>query len=215
MVCIRQATVDDLFAMQACNLHNLPENYQMKYYLYHAMSWPELLYVAESDDGKIVGYVMAKMEDEDNEKDELVHGHVTSISVLRSYRKLGIATKLMRASQYAMKTIYDAEYCSLHVRRGNRAAIGLYRDVLGFQVMKIDDKYYADGEDAYDMRMYLQDKKKVEVGAGEGAALSQSTVTTTTADENKKEVEALGAGDSQQLAEANPDKKKKKKKNKK
>jgi peptide alpha-N-acetyltransferase len=63
-----------------------------------------------------------------------------------------------------MKTIYEAEYCSLHVRRGNRAAISLYCDVLGFQVVKIDDKYYADGEDAYDMRVYLTDKKK------EGAA---------------------------------------------
>ena len=50
--------------MQHCNLLCLPENYQMKYYMYHALSWPELLYVAESDDGNIVGYVMAKMDDE-------------------------------------------------------------------------------------------------------------------------------------------------------
>ena len=73
--------------MQACNLQNLPENYQMKYYLYHALSWPSLLYVAEDDSGKIVGYVMAKMEDENEQ--EAVHGHITSISVLRSHRKLG------------------------------------------------------------------------------------------------------------------------------
>lgn len=72
-------------------MHNLPENYQMKYYLYHALSWPSLLYVAESDDGKIVGYVMAKMEDEDNDDElsKVAHGHITSISVLRSHRKLG------------------------------------------------------------------------------------------------------------------------------
>jgi peptide alpha-N-acetyltransferase len=176
MVCIRQASVEDLFAMQACNLHNLPENYQMKYYMYHALSWPELLYVAESDDGKIVGYVMAKMEDEDLEKDEPVHGHITSISVLRSHRKLGIATKLMRASQFAMRTIYDAEYCSLHVRVGNRAAIALYRDTLGFDVVKVEDKYYADGEDAYDMRVYLnKDKKKEEESKGESTAENEES----------------------------------------
>ena len=35
MVCIRPATVDDLAAMQQCNLMCLPENYQMKYYVYH------------------------------------------------------------------------------------------------------------------------------------------------------------------------------------
>ena len=122
----------------------------MKYYLYHALSWPQLLYVAEDDNGKIVGYVMAKMED-DGDKVTDIHGHITSISVLRSHRKLGIATKLMRASQYAMKTVYDAEYMSLHVRVSNMAAIGLYRDVLGFDVNKVDYGYYADGEDAYDM----------------------------------------------------------------
>ena len=55
--------------------------------------------------------------------------------MLRPYRKLGLATKLMRASQVAMQTVYDAEYCSLHVRVTNRAAIGLYRDVLGFEVI--------------------------------------------------------------------------------
>lgn len=64
MVCIRQATVDDLFAMQAANLWCLPENYQMKYYLYHFLSWPQLLYVAEDAAGAIVGYVLAKMEED-------------------------------------------------------------------------------------------------------------------------------------------------------
>lgn len=131
----------------------------MKYYLYHALSWPSLLYVAEADDGKIVGYVMAKMEDdEEKDKEGGIHGHITSISVLRSHRKLGIATKLMRASQYAMKTIYSAEYCSLHVRQTNRAAIALYKDVLNFEVMSVDEKYYADGEDALDMRLYFNKK---------------------------------------------------------
>ena len=135
----------------------------MKYYLYHALSWPELIYVAESDEGNIVGYVLAKIEDEDLEKDEPVHGHITSISVLRSHRKIGLATRLMQASQVAMSNVYDAEYCSLHVRVGNKAAIGLYRDTLGFEVIKTEVKYYADGEDAYDMRMYLKEKREKTV----------------------------------------------------
>lgn len=206
--------------MQQCNLHNLPENYQMKYYLYHALSWPALLYVAEADDGKIVGYVMAKMEDdEDNQKDGQIHGHITSISVLRSHRKLGIATKLMKATEYAMMTIYGAEYCSLHVRVTNRAAISLYRDVLGFKVMSTDDKYYADGEDAYDMRVYFKDmniNKKKGTEEEKKAAVEEEVKAT------EGEAEALANGDTgkggntQQLAEANPDAdKKKKKKNKK
>lgn len=101
MVCIRRATVDDLLAMQACNLMCLPENYQMKYYLYHILSWPQLLYVAEDYNGRIVGYVLAKMEEESNE----CHGHITSLAVLRTHRKLGLATKLMTAAQAAMEQV--------------------------------------------------------------------------------------------------------------
>ena len=48
---------EDLMHMQHCNLLCLPENYQMKYYLYHGLSWPQLSYVAEDEDGEIVGYV--------------------------------------------------------------------------------------------------------------------------------------------------------------
>ena len=33
----------------------------MKYYFYHALSWPQLSHVAEDLNGKIVGYVLAKM----------------------------------------------------------------------------------------------------------------------------------------------------------
>lgn len=28
--------------MQHCNLLCLPENYQMKYYFYHGLSWPQV-----------------------------------------------------------------------------------------------------------------------------------------------------------------------------
>ncbi|TFY52757.1 hypothetical protein EVG20_g10416 [Dentipellis fragilis] len=139
---VRPARVDDLMGMQACNLQNLPENYTMKYYLYHALTWPSLSYVAEDEKGRIVGYILAKME-EDTAENEEPHGHVTSISVLRSYRRLGLAKKLMVQSQESMAAIYKASYVSLHVRKSNRAALGLYRDTLGFSVHDIEKKYCA------------------------------------------------------------------------
>lgn len=33
----------------------------LQYYMYHILSWPQLLHVAEDYNGKIVGYVLAKM----------------------------------------------------------------------------------------------------------------------------------------------------------
>lgn len=40
-----------------------------------------------------------------------------------------------------MKDVYRAAYVSLHVRKSNRAALGLYRDALGFDVHDIEKKY--------------------------------------------------------------------------
>jgi peptide alpha-N-acetyltransferase len=92
MITIRPAHANDLIDMQNCNLHNLPENYTMKYYIYHLTTWPQLSFVAVNQKGRIVGYVLAKME-EDITVDP--HGHITSLSVMRSWRRLGIAQKLM------------------------------------------------------------------------------------------------------------------------
>ena len=52
---IRVATTEDLMNMQHCNLLCLPENYQMKYYMYHGLSWPQLSFVAEDQKGQVRG----------------------------------------------------------------------------------------------------------------------------------------------------------------
>ncbi|KAK3616627.1 N-terminal acetyltransferase A complex catalytic subunit ard1 [Elasticomyces elasticus] len=159
---IRVLRPSDIPHVQQTNITNLPENYFCKYYLYHALSWPQLSYVAVDvsrpkktpyDAPKIVGYVLAKMEEDP--ADGIQHGHITSLSVMRTHRRLGLAEKLMRQSQRAMYETYGAVYVSLHVRVSNVAALALYRDTLGFKVGGTEAKYYADGEDAYGMRMDL------------------------------------------------------------
>ena len=159
MVSIRRATVEDLLKMQQTNLLCLPENYQFKYYIYHFLSWPSLLHVAEDHNGKIVGYVLAKLEDEDVKQGE-IQGHITSISVLRTYRRLGVASKLMTHALNMMQEYYDADYVSLHVRVSNRPALHLYHNNLGFDVRAVEKEYYADKEDAYKMRKYFKKDKK-------------------------------------------------------
>merc|ERR1712086_96964 len=178
MVCIRRATLEDLQQMQHCNLCCLPENYQMKYYLYHILSWPQLLFVAEDYNQKIVGYVLAKME----EDVEVPHGHITSLAVLRSHRKLGLATKLMRAAQASMVEAFEAKHVSLHVRKSNMAAYHLYSQTLGYEVKDIAKAYYADSEDAYEMELDF-DKKAAEELAK--------------ANKKKEEEEAAGTADAE------------------
>ena len=159
MVSIRRATVEDLLKMQQTNLLCLPENYQYKYYIYHYLSWPNLLHVAEDHNGKILGYVLAKLEDEDSKQTE-IQGQITSISVLRTYRRLGVASKLMTHAINMMQEYFDADYVSLHVRVGNRPALHLYHNYLGFDVRGLEKGYYADGEDAYRMKKYFKKDKK-------------------------------------------------------
>lgn len=149
--------VDDLLGMQNANILNLPENYTFKYCkpcsnlpnptspcschlplfldLYHALTWPELSYVAVSPKGEIVGYILAKMSvlrhtrgdrqahhlpimvlrNRDEEAVDIPSGHVTSISVLRPYRRLGLANKLMRQSRRPLcSKKRPCSACSLH-----------------------------------------------------------------------------------------------------
>lgn len=157
--------------MQHCNLLCLPENYQMKYYFYHGLTWPQLSYVAVDDKGAIVGYVLAKME-EPEPNEESRHGHITSLAVKRSYRRLGLAQKLMNQASQAMVECFNAQYVSLHVRKSNRAALNLYTNALKFKIIEVEPKYYADGEDAYAMRRDLsefadEDQAKAAKQSGE------------------------------------------------
>jgi hypothetical protein len=43
---IRLMRPSDIPHVQQANITNLPENYFCKYYLYHALTWPQLSYVA-------------------------------------------------------------------------------------------------------------------------------------------------------------------------
>lgn len=150
---IRRANTDDMFEMQHSNLRCLPENYNMRYFYYHMLSWPQLLYVQKDYNDNTVGYVLAKIDDED--KKDMKHGHITSLAVLRTHRKLGIASRVMRATMREMDAEYGGHFCSLHVRKTNDAALHLYQDTLHFRCAGVEEGYYVDQEDAYHMKRYF------------------------------------------------------------
>lgn len=109
-----------------------------------------------------------------------------------------------------MAETYGAHYVSLHVRMSNVAALHLYRDTLGFKVDKVEAKYYADGEDAYSMKMDLSDlrlaaeveRKGDEDGEDEGEAVGSEGKQAENGKVDKKEKKrrvkvgrALGVGE--------------------
>ncbi|KAF8823126.1 N-acetyltransferase family protein [Cardiosporidium cionae] len=177
MVTLRPASIDDLFSMQYCNVMNLPENYRMNYYFYHLLTWPQLTQVAEDTSGKVAAILFFKFEcisDPDflyilqssifcvkvyflhyhtfRDEDEAVsHGHITSVAIMRSYRMLGLASKLMKLTHTAMEEAHKSPFVSLHVRVTNKAAYNLYSKVLGYTIKDVEHHYYADNEDAFNM----------------------------------------------------------------
>jgi ribosomal-protein-alanine N-acetyltransferase len=79
--------------------------------------------------------------------------HVLGIAVTEPERRNHLGRDLMeRALAYARQE--HIRLVLLEVRRGNRAAIGLYRH-LAFAAMGIRPGYYADGEDAVEMMLVL------------------------------------------------------------
>lgn len=77
-----------------------------------------------------------------------------------------LLTRVLRGSNantfslsFPKQESFGAEYASLHVRVTNRAAFKLYTDTLGYRIHGVESKYYADGEDAYDMRKLFRAEK--------------------------------------------------------
>ena len=60
-----------------------------------------------------------------------------------------------------MITVLKCHSCSLRVRVTNRAAISLYQNVLGYTIKETEAKYYADGEDAFDMSIQFEQSYEV------------------------------------------------------
>uniref|UniRef100_A0A1I8IYZ0 N-alpha-acetyltransferase 20 n=1 Tax=Macrostomum lignano TaxID=282301 RepID=A0A1I8IYZ0_9PLAT len=131
--------------------------YGLSFYLTYLVHWPEYFKIAESSDGRVMGYVMGKSEGY-NEK---WHGHVTALSVAPEFRRLGLAGKLMAGLEDVSEK-KRAYFVDLFVRVSNDVAVALYKK-LGYTVYRRVLEYYSGNsspmfeqdEDAFDMRKSL------------------------------------------------------------
>lgn len=143
---MRREELDDVMEI---NRRVLPENYPAFYFELHYRNFGKAFLVAEAQ-GRIVGYIMCRVEYDNLYTANRVgrRGHVISIAVLEGWRGKGIGYSLMTRAMEAMKKYYGAEEYYLEVRVTNEPAIRLYKK-LGFNVVKVLQGYYLDGEDAY------------------------------------------------------------------
>jgi len=160
MTTIRQFCCDDLFKFNNINLDPWTETYGIGFYLQYLARWPEYFLIAESPGGDHMGYIMGKAEGNGDN----YHGHVTAVSCGTSYRRLGLAKRMMDA----LEEVSENKKCffvDLFVRASNSVAINMYNK-LGYVVYRTVLDYYSGGggggddgptadEDAYDMRKAL------------------------------------------------------------
>ncbi|MEM1550628.1 MAG: ribosomal protein S18-alanine N-acetyltransferase [Candidatus Bathyarchaeia archaeon] len=150
---LRRFRREDLEQVIYINRVCLPENYSAYFFIELYSNYPETFIVAEIGD-KIVGYIMCRIETGFSRFNLTRRGHIISIAVLPSYRRMGIGEALLKEALRAMAEYYSVKECYLEVRVSNLPAISLYKK-LGFEVERIIKGYYADGENAYLMRIKM------------------------------------------------------------
>ncbi len=152
---IRRINVNELDDVIKINELCLPEHYPRYFWEEHLRRWNDIFLVAEIN-GKIVGYVMCRVELGwgYTRKGIIKKGHVISIAVLQEYRRRGIGRALMENVMKVLKEKYGVHEVYLEVRVSNTPAINLYKK-LGFSIIRVVPGYYHDGEDAYIMARSL------------------------------------------------------------
>jgi ribosomal-protein-alanine N-acetyltransferase len=152
-IIIRRCTQEDLEAVIEVNEKELPEDYPYFFYKSILDNYPESFLVACNDTGKIIGYIMWRVE-----RTPAIHslklinkGHLVSIAVLKNCRRLGVASALLAKSMKNIKKHKINEFV-LEVRVSNYTAINLYKK-FNFNTHSIKEKYYRDGENAYFMTL--------------------------------------------------------------
>ena len=150
-IVIRKCTLEDLEGVIEVNEQELPEDYPYFFYKSILDNYPESFLVACNSNGEIIGYIMWRVERNPSMNSLKLknNGHLVSIAVSKSYRRLGVATTLLSHSMKKIKK-YKIDEFVLEVRVSNYEAINLYKR-FNFQTHSVKEKYYRDGENAYYM----------------------------------------------------------------
>ena len=148
---IRRCKIEDLEGVIEVNEKELPEDYPYFFYKSILDNYPESFLVAINNVGKIIGYVMWRVEKipSINSLRLINKGHLVSIAVSNEYRRRSIASNLLKRSMPEIKRQKIIEYV-LEVRISNYGALDLYKS-LGYKIESLKKKYYRDGENAYYM----------------------------------------------------------------
>jgi ribosomal-protein-alanine acetyltransferase len=93
--------------------------------------------------GKIAGFVIAHVDIER----KVLFGHIITVDVTPTYRRQGIAQKLLQETEATFKG-HGIKECRLEVREDNAVALNLYRK-LGYKKVSTLGRYYGNANGLY------------------------------------------------------------------
>ena len=147
---VRQADLGDINDIIQINRLCLPENYSFDFF-YKILSDFGFACVVAEQDGKVVGYLLSRLEHPFSSFLGMnpAKGHVISIAVLPQYRRQGLGEEIMK---YGIKKLIEQNVNTIYleVRVSNVAAVEMYKK-LGFYIKREFKEYYRDGESAFVM----------------------------------------------------------------
>jgi len=159
MSVLRPFKADDLFKFNNVNLDIWTETYTISFYLGYLARWPDLCLVQEAPTGRMMGYILGKAEGHGQDW----HGHITALTVAPEYRRLSLATNMIKELEKISDEVYNGFFVDLYVRCANNLAINMY-ERMDYSVFRRVREYYSklpgekggrDEEDAFDMRKPL------------------------------------------------------------
>ena len=144
---VREATAADVDAVEALERACFPEDPWTRAMVAEELTRPGARFLVAEDGGVVVGFALGLVV-----LDEL---SVLQVAVSPERRGQGLGRALMKGL-HASARWQDVAW--LEVRRSNAPAIALYQG-LGYAVVAVRSRYYADGEDAIILRATLAPPK--------------------------------------------------------
>ncbi|EDW76129.1 uncharacterized protein Dwil_GK19033 [Drosophila willistoni] len=152
MSAFREFQLDDLFKLNRIFFDPLVEIYALSFYMQRLLQYPHLSVTALTVNNRLSGYIFGSHET--NKSSSCPHNaHISSLAIDQTYRRLGVATKLIDNFHQTAELNQDW-YVDLFVRDTNKSAIKLYES-FGYVKYRWLPKFYNNYH-AYDMRLPLK-----------------------------------------------------------
>lgn len=137
---VRKATVDDAYKMDIINRKVMSCNYTYDFWFVSLASECSSSYVLMINN-EIVGYILGGIIQDENLRQV---GYVYSVGILEEYRRRGYATILFTAFEENLKSRYNIDSVTLHVRKGktNKGAVSFYLKN-DYKIVKTVKGYYG------------------------------------------------------------------------